>query len=252
MKNMRKKYFKNNYIVTDFQRVCKSITPIIAIVGVILSRLFALDRMGIDENVLFLYRFSTDMSGFILCFVFCGFVYASSYADDLQNKYIRYCVIRGNLKNYVFSKTIMIYITSFIVMVAGTFIFSVICSTKVPWINEFTDIEYFTTVNYGNYVVEGKYSMYILLSSMHMGMVAGMLSNLAAVISIFIKNKVLAYSMPAILYVLLIQYITEYFNSEFALYTNNSSVNFLIVLILSLLITAIAAFIGHAVLKKKL
>ena len=249
---MERKYLKNNYIVTDFQRVFKRYAWIIAVIGVILSRFFALDRMGIDENVLFLYRFSTDMPGFILCFVFCGFVYGASYAEDLENKYIRYCIMRGNLKKYIFSKTVMIYITAFLVMVAGTFIFTVICSTKVPWINAFGDIDYFRTVNYGSFVVSGKYYMYILLSSMHMGMAAGMLSNIAAVISIFIKNKVLAYAMPAILYVVFIGEITEYFNSEFAFYTENSGVNFLIVFFISVIITFTAAVIANVVLKRKL
>ena len=59
----------------------------------------------------------------MVAYIFCAFPFATVFCEDLENKYIRYSIIRGNLKKYVFSQISIIYLTSIAVMVLGTAIF---------------------------------------------------------------------------------------------------------------------------------
>ena len=94
----------------------------------------------------------------MIAYVFCAFPFATVFCEDLDNKYIRYELIRSNLKRYVVTKIAFIYLTAILVMVLGTILF--LLSGRIAggdWVNE--------SVGCMNVLLNGSYS--ILLKKEH-------------------------------------------------------------------------------------
>ena len=116
-----------------------------------------------------------------------------------EHKYIRYNVIRGSLKSYVLSKTTVIYISSLSIMILGSVLFLFLCRTYVPWTDWSID-SYGIELNgcYGSILEEGHVILYCTLYALNLGLIAGALSNMAALCSVFISNTVLVLVFPVL------------------------------------------------------
>ena len=128
---------KTKYLRTDFSRLFKKYPLYLAIVGVAVSFIFPLENYAFEKgmvnvNVMDTYMFAVEMSGKMIAYAFCASAFATVFCEDLENKYLRYSIGRGNLIKYVFSKTIVIYVSSIITMVLGTFYLLYICGCSFP------------------------------------------------------------------------------------------------------------------------
>ena len=129
---------KTKYLRTDFSRLFKKYPLYLAIVGVAVSFIFSLENYAFEKgmvncNVMDTYMFAVEMSGKMIAYAFCASAFATVFCEDLETKYLRYSIGRGNLIKYVFSKTTVIYISSIITMVLVTFLFVVYLRLKHPW-----------------------------------------------------------------------------------------------------------------------
>lgn len=50
------------------------------------------------------YIYAVEMSGKMIAYAFCASAFAAVFCEDLENKYLRYSIGRGNLKNMCFQK----------------------------------------------------------------------------------------------------------------------------------------------------
>ncbi len=190
------------YFLTDFKRFFMGGTWIAASIGIVCSMFFSLEGgQLIDGCALDAYVNAMTMNGEILIFVCCAFAFAGTIGEDLERKYIRYQVIRGNLKSYLFARSSMIFMSSVMVMMAGAFIFIILLRIKFPW--ESAEAGMRSILKEGNYeeLLDGKhYLSYCMLYALHNGLIAGILSNFAALCSTFIVNKVLVLVSPMLLW----------------------------------------------------
>lgn len=229
-----------HYFKTDIIRLCKSGTWLIGIIGVTFFLFFSLETHGIlSENVLSTYFLSSTLAGVLITYVFCAFPYTFVFGADLEYKYIRYALIRGNLKSYTASKAIVIYLSSVMTMVSGTLLFLLLCHTKYPWVNfHIDDLEILRIGSYGELLEQGHYLIYGILYALHMGMLAGFLSLFAAFCSIYISNKAMVLVLPILLFQILAAYdFCEYNIYIFFAYTriyNENWKNFLFIFLLSM------------------
>ena len=100
---------RRDYIVSDLKRLLKGYEFYVSFLGVAAVLFFSLEDVGVsDAGVVFTYVFATDMTGMMLTYVFCAWPFATVFCEDLERKYIRYAVGRGNLKSYVISKIAVI------------------------------------------------------------------------------------------------------------------------------------------------
>ena len=132
---------KTKYLRTDFSRLFKKYPLYLAIVGVAVSLIFSLENYAFEKgmvnvNVMDTYMFAVEMSGKMIAYAFCASAFATVFCEDLETKYLRYSIGRGNLIKYVFSKTTVIYISSIITMVLGTFLFVVYLRLQLPWTHD--------------------------------------------------------------------------------------------------------------------
>ena len=113
-------------------------------------------------------------------------------------------ILRGNLIKYVFSKTIVIYISAIITMVLGTFLFVIYLRLQLPWTRDLEkpDMSGMYEILWGN----GHFMAYIFVVALQMGMLAGTLSLAASFVSIFITNKMLIMLTPILVYQILLEF----------------------------------------------
>lgn len=199
---------KKHYLLADLKRLIKGYEIYAAVIGVAICLIFSLENKGLANNsVLTTYIMSTEMSGVMIAYVFCAFPVATFFCDDLENGYIRYQVIRGNLKNYMLSKVATMYITSIIIMVLGTILFLGIYKTQAPWVDwELGDLDVELTGAYAGLLRGGHYFLYCILYALQLGLLAGVLSVFAALLSLFITNRVTVLVLPVLVYQILLEY----------------------------------------------
>lgn len=193
---MVKKYF-----MTDILRLFKHYEIYAAIFAVTLVLFFSLEDMGfVNNSVMMTYFASTHLSGFLLAYVFCAFPFGAVFCEELENHYVRYGVIRMSDRAYVISKVLVIYISSVLVMVLGTFLFLLICRIFVTWTDWTIDgYELQIIGRFGFLVEEGHYILYCLAQAFHFGLLAGMLSVVSAFLSMYITNKMTIWLFPMLL-----------------------------------------------------
>lgn len=188
------------YLITDFGRLIKSRRFYVSVLGVTAALFFSLERKGLRNSVLESYIASVMGSGVHVTGIFCAYAFATVYCEDFESHYVRYEIIRGNIKNYVLSKTILIYLSAVAVMLLGTFVFCSVCSVVLPWARELDSVYKLTSSgHYGRFVLEGKYFTYCLLFSLQLGMFMGILAVAAAWLSLFTSNIALVLSFPVLL-----------------------------------------------------
>ena len=137
-----------HYFRSDLGRLIKNYPIYLAVLGVAATLWFSLENNAFQEgmingNVLDTYIVSTNMSGIMIAYSFCAFSYAAVFCEDLENKYARYSIIRGNTWRYAVSKSTVIYGASVITMVLGTLLFVACIRLRLPWISENADMEYY-------------------------------------------------------------------------------------------------------------
>lgn len=124
-----------------FQAIAKKYSLYLAIAGVAVSFIFSLENYAFEKgmvnfNVMDTYIYAVEMSGKMIAYAFCASAFAAVFCEDLENKYLRYSIGRGNLKKYVLSKVIVIYVSSIITMILGTLLFIMYLRLQLPWTSD--------------------------------------------------------------------------------------------------------------------
>lgn len=202
---------KVHYFRSDLHRLLKNYPLYLAVLGVAAALWFSLENYAFQEemvngNVLDTYIMSTNMSGIMIAYAFCAFPYAAAFCEDLENKYARYSINRGNTRRYAVSKSVVIYGSSAVTMVLGTFLFVACIRLRLPWISEYTDLGVLQAGMYGTLLDGEHYWIYVFLYALQLGMLAGVLSLAAAFLSMFVSNKMMLLITPILLYQILLEY----------------------------------------------
>lgn len=200
-----------HYLKTDIRRLIKNYPIYLAIVGVAVSMWFSLEDYAFTEgmvngNALDTYGFAVSMSGIMIAYAFCAFSYATVFCEDLEYKYARYSINRGNTWKYVVSKAVVVYGASVITMVLGSLLFVASIRLKIPWTSEGLQDAFFMEGMYGSLIVGKHYWPYVFLSALQMGMFAGTLSLAASFLSMFVSNKMLILITPILIQQILLEY----------------------------------------------
>ena len=198
---------RSHYFLTDIRRLWKSYEVYPAILGVTASLFFSMESMELKNgNVLFTYVFATELSGVMIAYVFCAIPYAASICEDLEHKYVRYQTIRGGLKRYVASKVCVVYLTSVLVMVCGSLLFVFLCRIQGPWVSEgLYDLGPSLAGVYAGLIKSGHYAWYCAFYALQLGLLAGILSVLSTLVSLYITNRVMVFALPVLAYQILLE-----------------------------------------------
>ncbi len=199
-----------HYLRTDIRRLVKNYSIYLAIVGVAVSIWFSLENYAFEEgmvngNALDTYSLAVNLSGIMIAYAFCAFSYATVFCEDLEHKYARYSINRGNTLKYVVSKAVTVYGSSVITMVSGSLLFVAAIRLKLPWTSDSLQDIYLGGM-YSSLIAGEHYWVYVILCTLQMGMLAGVLSLAASFLSMFVSNKMLILITPILLQQLLLEY----------------------------------------------
>lgn len=158
-----------HYLKTDIRRLIKNYPIYLAIVGVAVSMWFSLEDYAFTEemvngNALDTYHFAVSMSGIMIAYAFCAFSYATVLCEDLEHKYARYSINRGNTWKYVVSKAVVVYGSSVITMVLGSLLFVASIRLKIPWTSEGLQDAFFMEGMYGSLIAENTTGLMLFYS----------------------------------------------------------------------------------------
>jgi hypothetical protein len=144
----------------------------------------------------------------IFPFAICA-AFSDSYVSDCKSNYININIIRGNSKQYYFSKMIAVYIIGFLIMFLPQILNYVLCiitfpinSTKVYtqdlWQSDFFISSFNEHFFYKSIYLLSPY-LYFLLYIFISSIMAGFISLIAYQASYFVKNKIFVISFMFIL-----------------------------------------------------
>lgn len=201
---------KTMYFKTDIRRLVKNYPMYLAILGVAGSLLFSLENSAfepgmVNENAMDTCIMAMESSGVMIAYAFCAFAFAPVFCEDLEQRYLRYSIGRGNRKKYVVSKAGVIYLASAAAMILGMGLFGLYVRFRLPWTVD--GVCYLAEGGlYGSLLEKGWYAAYLFLCALQMGMLAGTLSLLAAFVSLFVTNKMIILITPVLAYQVLLEF----------------------------------------------
>lgn len=170
-----------------------------AVIGMVLALFFSLENYGMEISVVDTWRAARESGGELIFYSFAAFAYATVFCEDLEHKYIYYDLTRENLRSYVIRKSAVIFGSSVLVVVAATAIFSAICRFSLPWIPEDTQrgaYQFLVFGAYGGLLEKGHAFWFLVMNAARMGMLAGLLSLMASLFSLFVSNRVMVLCFP--------------------------------------------------------
>ncbi len=177
--------------IIDGLRLVQSLHLLYGILGICLYIMAThLEDMQGDSAV-YLVTQAFLLMGFLLTIMIAYEVFGNCFIEDFKNKYIYQIILReGNIFFYTVSKTFWIFVSAMLSVAFGILLFTCICKIGHPWIDEFT--EDFSVTPFGKLYQDGHYMTYLFLAGLQFGILAGMMAMVGSLVSLFIKNKLLA------------------------------------------------------------
>lgn len=163
----------------------------------------AFSEFKFSKDVVSLYRYSMEVSGFgYLIPLLSALPYSSSFLDDYENKYFRNILIRSSIKDYAWSKIIMCSLSGGLSLLIGIGSFIFILSFKYPLVSQSSaNYEFFIENTVGGVFLKGENPEIYFLICVFLMFLSGVLwSNVGLAISLLITNKFVTYCAPFVLY----------------------------------------------------
>lgn len=222
-------------IRTDLIRLFTTKRIFVAIIGIVFCFYFSVFKLiGVNISVIYVFTQSTLYIPFVLTYSLCSFVYAGVFCEDLENDFIKLCLLRENFNNYILSKTIIVYLSSILIMNLGSFLFVLSLRFQLPWIaNQDPVFELIQQSGLRTILQSNDYLIYIVIFSSKLGLLGGNLSLISSYVSLDWNNKLFTYSIPFMIYCFIIYFCRDFFsrfsmfsiikifNSSYNLFNNN-------------------------------
>ncbi len=202
-----------------------------------------------------------DKSVSFLSYIIAILPCASCIYDDMKNKNIYSVLGRISMKQYLMSKVITAVLVSIVVFMIGKMVFIVGYSIFLP-MGLPNSYEKIPLVLYGELIREGHFFSYMFLVSLQRALYSGVLCLIVIVLSIFIPNKSLMYSVPIAIFYVANYDLKEWIQIDFINYPliyhgteivfSSSSMNFLYAVLLAVLTYVILYCVAYKALHSKI
>ena len=140
---------------------------------------------------------------------------ALAFYDDIAHSNMRNIVGRIKLRNYIFSKTIMAFLTTILAFTCGKMLFVTLHSiyNAVCLPESFSKLP--DSLLYLDLAKEGHYLLYFLLSSLHKSFYCAVLCQIVMLFSICIQNVSVIFSIPIAIFYVVHFYINNKIQLEY-------------------------------------
>lgn len=181
------------YIKTDFYRLFTNYKWWLGLIAMIAICLYGMANP--DFGILEAYSAIMGGKQSSLVQLVAVIAIGGIYVDDMEMKYHRYEVIRGNIVKYVFSKNCMIFFSVLITIVAGALISALILQGTIPFENE----------SYGEYGVyqylymSGNYFGLLFIKAFRFAFYVGILVVAGTCFTTVLQNRMISFIAPIFL-----------------------------------------------------
>lgn len=189
---------KTQYWKTDLYRCLGSWQMLLAIIGVCAVHFLSpqqFSEAGISVLRSFYRVWGSNAT--VLVYLFTTLAYGRCFAEDMEQGYIKYALTRGKAINYVISKCIWIAVSAEISMVFGRMLYIFLLRCRYPWEAGVGELEMLSVFGgFTGLLENGNYFMYLWIHSICQGVWAVVLALLAALVSLYTTNRLLALAFP--------------------------------------------------------
>lgn len=181
----------------EFKRMCDSKYLIYGVIGicVYMSVLRLEDLFG--ESTMYILVNVVNLMGFILVIMIAYEIYGNVFIDDFDNKYIYQVLMRNhNVFFYTLRKTFWIFLSAMVSVAFGMVLYTLTVKLNHIWSDETT--AFMARTPFGQLYVNEHYVLYVLLAGLQFGILAGMMSVIGSLVSLFVNNKIFAGAITVI------------------------------------------------------
>lgn len=189
------------YLFSDMKRAFLSWKFLMAVFGTVLVFCFFEQKPSLTYPVINAYHGNIYGIHMLLCFVLCMLPYGDGMCHDVEYRFYQTLIIRGKNLAYVLSKAFAVFLSSGMVMVLGTIFYILIIRIQYPeaaW-----SMGTYEGMAFDEFISNEMYGVYILLCSLKMGCLTGILGMVGTVVSMYIANRLLVFSLPIISFYML-------------------------------------------------
>lgn len=199
------RYKNTHYLKMDFFRAFVNKTFFLTVFGITLF-LLLMERTQLHfrTDVVYIYDMLKMQRSYLLLFVFCVIPYGGCFCEDAEKRFFYPELIRGNCKNYVWSKIISSFTSGFLVGFFGVLLFFWIESVKYP---------VFLSGNYNSFFLEkGMGWLFLVEALVRESLLRGTLCAVTAAFSLCLRNKMFTMTFPMMFYYFFVNYISNWFS----------------------------------------
>lgn len=189
-------------IRNNFIRCFKGYRFIFGILGIIGVFILSLLDYKAEIRVIHVFVDSFQTITFLIAIMFCSLPYASSLCEDLENNYYRQELARHKLSIMILSKAVVIFFSAVLTMFIGSLIFTFLLGLRYEW----GILEYYgdLLLDISDMIKNNQLVLYVAVTAYKIGTLYGVLALLSTLISLFVKNKLIVYAAPAIVWYLIV------------------------------------------------
>ena len=200
------------YIKMDMYRAVTGRSFWVAVVGVCLVNFLSSLQCGFNVDVYTVQYFFTTYSLYILEFAFGSLAYANCFVEDAEHKFWYQSIQRGNIRNYTKSKVYSCFVAAVVATVFGIIIFVFLMRVRMPFFTRnnpaWKNIAEHSVC--GFFANEKTILIYFLGVALLQGLLAGILSLVSMLLSLFVKNRMFTISIPVIGFYFLTNYLGNF------------------------------------------
>ena len=254
-----------NVIKTDLKRALFHWRFFLVIILIYFVWEFNSRRFSVYDDVLYLFIHVWGRSITpLLCLVITSFVYVASYCEDLEGGFLRYNVIRIGTFRYTVSKLVICFITSFLSMALGTFLFLALKSGDLPLVaKDSISVLNFKGLNCLGALLPDRILLFMGIQICLHGLYCASMGVLSLALSTFIKNSYGVYVLPFLLNYCFFYMFSELsakypmlcieviYNSSSATYTDHPVVLIGYAILITAIFTALSYYVMHKRIRRE-
>ena len=199
---------------TDFSRWFATKKFFLAIAGIFTLH-YLLLLQSVDEletaNIVYIVFMHMEDPFVIINFIFASAVFGTSYCEEKRKNYFSFYIKRCDKISYICSKITHSFLSAFSVITIAMMLWIISLRLIMPWADFNSDM-FWVCVDQGlgSLLEKHKFLTYYLIYSMGIGMLAGIISVITFVISLFIKDQMVVHTLPAIIFYIYNVYIGDF------------------------------------------
>ena len=185
-----------NIIKTDFKRALKGAKFPLAIILMFFVWEFNSKRFADSQDVLYLFVHVWGRSITpLLAMIVTSTVYVTSYCEDTENHFLRCSIQRVGIRKYVISKIIVVFCTSFLVVILGSIIFVIWQCHELPLVSsDSITVENFKSESCFGWLLPENTELYMGVQIFLDGLYCASMSVLSLALSTFVRDSYAVYA----------------------------------------------------------